>query len=309
MRQAPKLGLGTVQFGMDYGVSNQHGQCPPEEVERILGHAAKGNFVVLDTAAAYGASEATLGKCLPPDHAFRVVTKAPPLKCPEATQSAVEMLFENFERSLERLGQKSVHGLLVHRGNDLMGPGGQAVWQGMERLRDMGRVTRIGASAYCAEEIETLIDCYPLEIIQTPFNAFDQSLGESGCLQRLKNSGVEIHVRSAFLQGVLLMAPDDLPDHLAPAHPALEAWRNELAKHGLSPLEGALAFVRQWPAIDVMVLGVTRTAELLEIERAASVPIPKAIDWSQFAVRDPAIIDPRSWPTVRQDAQQGDHAA
>ena len=77
-----KLGLGTVQFGMNYGMSNLRGRTPPAEVDHILRLAADNGVQVLDTAAVYGDSEVVLGKLLAPDHDFRIVTKIPGFKTP-----------------------------------------------------------------------------------------------------------------------------------------------------------------------------------------------------------------------------------
>lgn len=304
-----RFGLGTAQFGLDYGVSNRRGQCPPGEARKILRQAAKSGFDVLDTAAAYGSSEATLGRILEPGHGFDIVTKTPPLESHRGTQTAAEHLTRAFTHSLVRLRQKSVHGLLVHNADDLLGPEGGAIWSAMEGLRERGRVSRIGASVYGPDEADALLARFPLQIIQTPFNVFDQRLTASGCLGRLKRRGVEVHVRSAFLQGLLLMPPEETPDHLAPARPPLRDWRTAMAALGLSPLEGAIGFLRQTPAIDAVVLGVTCRDELLEIARALEVTIPPGIGWTQFALDEPDIIDPRYWPPAPGAASSTENAA
>ena len=304
-----KLGLGTAQFGMDYGVSNRRGQCPPREIGEILDHARELGVTVIDTAAAYGSSEEALGQCLGEGHGFEIVTKLPPIEPAPCAESAKRMVWSYFERSLTRLGQQAVHALLVHRAADLIGAKGASVWSAMRELRDEGLVARIGASVYGAADIEALLEHFSPDLIQLPFNILGQDVAQSGWLARLKEQGVEIHARSAFLQGALLMDPATLPPHLANAAAWLESWRRAMAVEGLDPIAGALACVRARPEIDVIVAGVTCASELREIAAAAARPLPSGIDWSRFALEDAAITDPRNWPPAPGQAVQAEHAA
>ena len=304
-----KLGLGTAQFGMDYGVSNRRGQCPPDEIREILDAARELGLTVIDTAATYGASEEALGQCLDAGHGFEIVTKLPPIEPALCAESAKRMVWSYFERSLARLGQQAVHGLLVHRAADLMGPKGASVWSAMQELRDEGLVTRIGASVYDAADIEALLEDFSPDLIQLPFNILGQGVAQGGWLARLKQRGVEIHARSAFLQGALLMDPATLPPHLADAAAWLESWRQAMAVEGLDAIAGALACVRARPEIDVIVAGVTCAGELREIAAAAARPLPAGVDWSQFALKDVAITDPRNWPAASGEPVRAEHAA
>src|SRR4051812_3179320 len=102
-----KLGLGTAQFGLPYGISNRLGQTPESEVEKILNYAKLCQIQVLDTATAYGTSESVIGRRLTQDHSFKIVTKVPKGSLPYQLSSIVQ-------KSLERMDQPSVYGLLLH---------------------------------------------------------------------------------------------------------------------------------------------------------------------------------------------------
>ena len=89
---AVRLGLGSAQFGLDYGVTNLRGQTTPADVAELLRIAGHAGVRVIDTAPAYGSSEETIGACLPSEHHFRIVTKTPVFECKRIGQSEVRIL-------------------------------------------------------------------------------------------------------------------------------------------------------------------------------------------------------------------------
>ncbi|HEV7603963.1 MAG TPA: aldo/keto reductase [Candidatus Limnocylindrales bacterium] len=291
-----RIGLGTAQFGLDYGISNRSGRVTPDEGRRILALAATAGVRVIDTAAAYGDAEARLGRWLPKDHPFSIVTKlSRPSGEPPPTSTAGGVV-DAVHRSLERLRTTRVHGLLAHDPADLLGPDGSELWRAMESVRDAGAVDRIGASVYSAWEIDALLERYPLELVQVPLNVLDQRLVRSGHLAQLKAAGVEVHARSAFLQGLLLMDPaGHLDRHFDPARGAIGAFQSAARATGRSPLQAAVAYALSVPEVDVAVFGVTRADEFAEILSAEATPLPQ--DWfAPFALEDERILNPSMWP-------------
>jgi aryl-alcohol dehydrogenase-like predicted oxidoreductase len=292
-----KIGLGTAQFGLDYGISNSSGQVDEGEVGDIIAVAERAGVRVIDTAAAYGDAEERLGRALPPDHRFRIVTKLPRL--PEATVGdAVEGWTRNaFATSLSRLAVATVDGLLIHHAGDLLGPRGPRLWSALEALQGYGRVGKIGASIYTARDLDALLDRFPLQLVQAPVNVFDQRLLASGHLTRLKSAGIEVHARSVFLQGLLLMEPDQLGDtHFDPVRRPLADFQAAARAADRTPLEAAVSFVMSIDAVDAAVVGVSDAAQLAEI--IAGAEPTEALDWYRpFALDDEQILDPWRWPT------------
>jgi aryl-alcohol dehydrogenase-like predicted oxidoreductase len=289
-----RLGLGTAQFGSDYGISHFRGRPTREEVKIILEEAARFEIDLIDTAAAYGDAEEILGDCLPINKKFKVVTKLMPLNRCSNPGNVSGWIHKSINASLQNLQMKSVFGLLVHHTADLLGPHGDDVYSELLKLKKDGLVDRIGLSAYSGEQIDTILDRYKIDLIQIPLNVFDQRLIVGGQLQRLQNSSVEIHVRSIFLQGLLLMRPSDLPPNLFSLRPALLSWREELKSLNLTPAQGAFAFAKSLN-VDAIIIGVQNIEQLNKNNLDFTFSQGKLVNFCNYAVNDNMIIDPSNW--------------
>jgi len=291
-----KIGLGTVQFGMDYGVSNQDGMTPPSEVSAILQYAWANDITLLDTAAAYGNCEDILGQTIPANSSFKVVTKTPIFSNQKIKNQDATDLLNAFHNSLRKLNQPSLYGLLVHHSGDLLKDDGEYLWNAMRGLKDQGFVEKIGASVYSPLEIDGLVDRYPLDLIQLPLNVFDQRMLITGQLQHLKSRGIEIHSRSVFLQGLLLMAQEDAPSYFDNIKSHMKRYRDEMEKQGITPIKAALAFVFNLTEIDSIIIGVNNKKHLEEIVLAsACIGTLNKTDFSPYAIMEEHIINPSLW--------------
>jgi aryl-alcohol dehydrogenase-like predicted oxidoreductase len=291
-----KLGLGTAQFGMEYGRFNRQGRPALEAVAAILRRAGELGFSTIDTAALYSESEAVLGQTLPRDHVFRIVTKTP--RFGAARIGAVEegALRAAFQSSRAKLRQDRLYGLLAHDSNDLLTEGGGRLLDAMMDLKRRGEVEKIGASVYAIRQIEALLARGGLDLIQAPMNVLDQRLIDSGALRELASRGIELHLRSAFLQGLLLADPAALPPYFSAARPALEAFQRAARRAGRAPVQAALAFLMSRPEADTVLVGVD---SLVQLEEMVSGPLdPLDIDYRAFRVTDEHILDPSSWPAA-----------
>lgn len=293
-----KLGLGTAQFGSNYGISNRTGRVPAEEVRLILEEAGAAGVQYLDTAFLYGQSEEVLGRALPGAHNFRIVTKTQ--KFPDSRIDAGDgaKLVDSFGLSLLRLRQPAVYALLIHSAQDLLKPGGEHLFEAILQLRIQKRVAKVGVSIYSGDEIERILDRFPIDIIQIPINVFDQRLISGKQLEHLKAREVEIHARSIFLQGLLLMAPEQIPSYFEPMRNYFSEFHREMARHDITPLEGALVFIRQHSEIDVAVVGVSAVEEFRQILAAAEKLQQRQIDFSRFAYANKKFLDPSRWEIV-----------
>lgn len=287
-----RLALGTVQFGLPYGIANQAGQVSRLEVKAMLQLASVNGINTLDTAIAYGESETCLGEI--GLQGFNLVTKLPAL--PDACPDVSIWVREQVAASLSRLGVTAVYGLLLHRSEQLLGPNGTVLYQSLQELKENGQVQKVGVSIYAPSELEMLIPQYRFDLVQAPFNLVDRRLYNTGWLHRLKDDSVEVHTRSAFLQGLLLMAQTAVPSKFVPWNALWQKWHQWLADHDVSAVEACLAFSLSFPEIDRVVVGADSVSQLAQIVGAASIQTPS--DLPALQCEDENLINPAYWPTL-----------
>ena len=284
-----KLALGTVQFGLPYGVSNSNGQTPMKEAARIIDLARKSGVTLLDTAVAYGESEFRLGQI--GVDSFDVVTKLPPL--PENCCEVKKWVEEQVQESLERLCLNRLHGLLLHSPAQLLSSNGYQLFAALSDLKQRGLVERIGISIYSPSELDTILPLHPVDLVQAPFNPIDRRLIDSGWLQKLHAAGIEIHVRSVFLQGLLLMPLDQIPTKFSRWSPLWKKWHDWLSQNGISPQAACLAFAKSFREIDQIIVGVESHQQLKELLDAMKLPTPAA--FPPIESNDLELINPSYW--------------
>ncbi|MDX2019983.1 MAG: aldo/keto reductase [Deltaproteobacteria bacterium] len=298
------LGLGTVAFGLDYGISNRNGRTPIDEAARVLQRAEAAKLRVVDTASLYGQSELTLGHAMPRPHNFLIVTKTPKFG-PALASDSVDRLVQAFERSRQLMQVGQVYGLLIHQATDLLCEGSEKLIEAMQSLQDAKLVTRIGMSVYDPATTLQILQRHGtqwLNLIQLPFNVFDQRFLNTEALEKLQEAKAEIHARSPFLQGLLLMDPKNVAPYFDPWASHLERYRAVVAELGLSPLSASLGFSLNTPFVHHTITGACRLSELDELIVAAqgANAHPHLFEaLSSFKHTELALIDPQRWPAVR----------
>jgi aryl-alcohol dehydrogenase-like predicted oxidoreductase len=249
-----KIALGTVQFGLNYGVTNSEGQVSLDEVGSMLELAKQGGVSVIDTAIAYGDSETTLGQFdLSP---FSVVSKIPSRK------NYSESIEKSVSESLKRLNIDSLYGVMLHDEGDVFSENNKLLNE-LRSLQEQGLIQRVGASFYSPEIAFKAIDEGIVDIIQVPGNQLDSRFCQYGVFDKAVSKNVEVHVRSLFLQGLLA-----INDHKRPIsfqkHPDLIKYDKYAKESGLSNLELALLYLEQTEDIDIGVLGFVNAQQLKE---------------------------------------------
>ena len=288
-----KIALGSVQFGIPYGVSNNEGKTSKKQALSILNFAQKKGIRTIDTAPSYGDSERVLGKLFEGEE-WDITTKTLPFNSKSINEEQIEQLRSVFRESLVSLHKKSIYGLLVHSCNDLLKPGGEKIFREMERLREIGMVKKIGVSAYSSKQIAAILGKFNIDLIQLPINILDQRLVSGGQLTRLKNHGVEIHARSVFLQGLLLMSPNNIPSWFDPVRGVLESFHKEAKKRNMSVLQLALSFVQSINEVDKIIVGINTLEHLYEVMSATSMRV-NITEFSNISIDDPSFLNPANW--------------
>ncbi|PJZ79424.1 aldo/keto reductase [Leptospira meyeri] len=291
-----KIGLGTVQFGMDYGVSNQTGKTNQAEVNLILNKALELGIRKLDTAYLYGDSESVLGQNQKELNGFEVITKTRKFGYTAFTKDDAKLIRESFLESLSRLKLKKVYGLMFHDSSDLLKENSGYLWDELVSLKAEGKVTKIGVSVYSPNQTAEILKKYPIEIIQFPLNIYDHSFLQNGFLSKLKKLDIEIHVRSVFLQGLALMPSNELPAYFKSVKNHIHECQEMLRSRGITLLEVALDFIKSVQEVDFAILGINNTSQLLEIfDSYYSEKNFGGIDYSKFAIFDENITNPSKW--------------
>lgn len=285
-----KLALGTAQFGLNYGIANAAGQVTADAAGKILARARAAGMDTIDTAIAYGQSEERLGEV--GVNGWHVVSKLPAV--PDDCTDVQAWVVENVAASLSRLKLSQLRAVLLHRPGQLLGVHGRHLYQALLKLKEIGKVEKIGISIYEPNELDELSEHYSFDLVQAPFNAFDRRLLTSGWMDRLHVEGVEIHVRSAFLQGLLLSDVGAMPEGFKRWEPLWLPWRSWVTDSGLTPLQAALGHVMSFPEIDRVVVGVDSLVQLNEILECAEFEPLRAP--AAIATADHDLLNPARWP-------------
>lgn len=299
-----KLGLGTVQFGLPYGISNSKGLIDVRTVHEILDYGL--DFVeTLDTAAAYGESEKRIGSYLKRlnsegrKHSYRLVTKLPPIDGDNISDSVLKEARNIFESSLSNLSVNQLHGLLIHNSDDLLKPGCEKLYELMLSFKDRKLVKKVGVSVYSPEQLAKILEKHPIDLVQVPLSIFDQRFIESNTLQSLKQGGVEVHVRSIFTQGLIFLDPSQLRGSLTKHKKFLTSFRDELARLNMTPLEAVFQFlIEKSGFIDCVIIGSCAKQELFETYHCLkSVESSPNQDFNpdKWSSNDESLINPSKW--------------
>jgi aryl-alcohol dehydrogenase-like predicted oxidoreductase len=284
-----RLALGTAQFGLPYGIANQEGQVTRSGAKAMLHLAAANGIDTLDTAIAYGESEACLGEV--GTQGFKLVTKLPAV--PDGCDDVRGWVQGQVAASLARLDVSAVYGLLLHRPEQLLEAGGRALYQILQGLKETGQVQKVGVSVYAPSELEELTPRYRFDLIQAPFNLVDRRLHATGWLQRLKDEGIEIHTRSAFLQGLLLMPQATRPEKFASWAELWSTWHDWLSRHSISAVQACLAFPLSFSEIDRVLVGADSVSQLGQIITAVTSAAP--VDLPDLHCEAENLINPARW--------------
>ena len=295
-----RLSIGTVQFGLHYGVTNHHGQVSPIDAARILGVAKTAGISALDTAVAYGNSEQRLGSIGVAE--WQVTSKLP--AAPPSVRTSTEAYrwaLDSLTGSLSRLRVPKLHALLFHRPADVIGPFGEALLSAALELKQQGVIGKVGYSIYSPRELDQLHNVFWPDVVQAPFNILDRSLEDTGWLQRLAENGTEIQCRSVFLQGVLIAHPQHRPAYFDQWSELWDEWDEWLAANGQSALEICLRFVLSRARISRIVVGidsVDQLEQLITCIRHSEFDTECISSLPEFLHNpDPRLTDPSRWPT------------
>ena len=281
-----KITLGTVQFGINYGISNKNGIPSDSELSSIFETAKKVGIKYLDTAKSYGNSEDRIGKLS--NNEFHIISKFPNVSNQEELRTV-------FLETLIKLNATSIYGYLAHNADVLIE--NLALWNVLLELKKEGKINKIGYSLYHPEQLDKLIAMNLIpDLVQLPYSILDRKFESK--FELLKSFGTEIHVRSVFLQGLYFMNPAELPEKLKPMQHILNEFQNYCFNENVSAAEVALNYVILNPKIDQVVLGIENAEQLQE-------NINLVLNWKSnsslfskieaIEIKDKSLLNPVNW--------------
>jgi aryl-alcohol dehydrogenase-like predicted oxidoreductase len=305
-QQTAELVLGTAQLGLAYGAANTRGQPDEGQAQLILRAAANAGVRWIDTAAAYGTSEARVGAYLPAGSQCRVVTKLSPLDELDeeaAIAAVIRAVDTSVRRSCHRLRTDRLDALLLHRAHHLTWRDG-AIWRRLKMLRDSGEIFDLGVSVYTPEEALAALASPCVRHLQLPFNLLDWRWRHSGVVEAIAaRSDVTVHVRSVYLQGLLAAGaqarwPTITGVDAAALTFTLFHLARELKRDSVADL--CLAYARAQDWIDGVVVGMEHSSQL-----ALNLALFKrpALTWDEAAYVERSLprapeqlLNPAQWP-------------
>ena len=281
-----KIALGTVQWGMNYGISNSNGVPTDNELHRIFTRMREVRIDTLDTAISYGNAEKRLGDFVSTSH--KIISKANAL---DSHRTIKEQCLE----SLENTRQLKLEGYLLHNAKPLLE--NNLLWDELRELVKMGLVEKIGFSVYDPLDLEKILNKGIIpDIVQLPFNILDRRF--LPFFDKLNALGSEIHVRSVFLQGLLIKAFHDSPEDFKRWETHWKIYRAWINENKMSPIEACIRHVLSYDSIDKIIIGVTNLQELNEIISAQNRnPVNAPLELS---IVNEELINPLEWPITKQ---------
>ena len=282
-----RIVLGGAQLGLPYGILNGGETLSREEVARILDTAVDHGIDSIDTAIAYGQSESIIGETS--QNRFKIISKLPPL--PVDISNVSEWVHSQVQGSLSRLKCTSLDALLLHRPQDLTGAQGAELYAAIGSLMAEKMIHRFGVSIYSPDDLEGIIGTFDIHVVQAPLNVFDHRI--LGVTDQLSALNIEVHVRSVFLQGVLVASPKDRPQRFEPWSEHFSLFDEWVRSSGVSAMACCLGFALQQPGIAKLVIGTTSAESLDEIMTSIPNSVLEVPTHLQSSVEQ--LIDPRFW--------------
>ena len=282
-----KLVLGSTQIGMDYGYANNRriSQVEFRKIEKLV-HKSKIKFI--DTAKSYGSSEKVIGNSKLKK--LNIITK---IKLPNKNNISIKnWVSSEVLDSINVLKVKKLYGVLIHDYKDLLGKSGREYLHSLQELKKKKIINKIGISIYDPKEIKEILKFWKPDIIQFPFNIFDNRILNSKLIAILKKFKIKMYARSVFLQGTLIDDSSSFRFKKKYKH-LFSKFKNWCSKNNISKIQACLHFIKQYKKIDYLVVGFNNynhLKEIIDVFKRKQIIIP-----NKFSTNDINLIDPRRW--------------
>ena len=282
--------LGSAQFGLNYGISNKNGKVELIEIEKILETAKLSGIDTIDTAMVYGDSEKKLGSI--GVNKWKIISKIPSNDITDKFEFD-NFLEKNVEKTLKNLKLDSIHCLLVHDTSKLIEINQIFAIESIQRLKDRKLIKHFGFSISSEDELDFILKAHQPDIIQLPTNIFDRRFLKDKYIHKIKKKKIDIHSRSIFLQGLLLLKNKKIPKYFDQWIKHFNELENFTYNNKISKLQACIYFINKCKEVNNVVIGVEKNFQLIEILKELNTD--KDYDFPQFDIIDDKILNPSNW--------------
>ncbi len=282
-----KIILGSANFSNNYGILNK--KLDKDKISNILKLAKKINIHGIDTSPSYGSSEKILGKI---NNNFLIYSKVPKFRQKLKKDQIKKKIYKIMNSSLKNLRKSCTKGVLLQDANILLSKNGDIIYKTLKEIKMNGLTKNIGISIYDFNSMKKILKKYKFDFVQVPFNLFNRDLISSKALSFLKKKNIEIHVRSIFLQGILLLNKKKLPSRLKKLNNVFIKYKNYIKRKNINSLEYNLDFILSHK-IDKIVIGVSSVKDLKEIINYKFSAQKKI--FPHFIIKNKKLINPTYW--------------
>ena len=284
-----KIILGSANFNQIYGITKNF--IKKKEIKRSFNLALKNNIRIIDTSPFYNKSEKIIG--LLNNDKFKIISKIPKIPRNIKKKNIKKWVKLKVSNSLKNLKIKKFECLLLHNVDSLLSKNGNEIYKNIKNMKTIGLTNKIGISIYDFNILDKILKKFKFDLIQAPFNILDQRLVTTGWLKKLKKRKIKVYVRSIFLQGILLLKHNQLPEKLKKLNKNLIIWENWLKKNKFKPLQVCISFVLNQRQLDGIVVGYNNKNQLNQILKQKKMKSSFSIP--NLNIRNRKLIDPRKW--------------
>lgn len=259
-----KMCLGTVQFGMKYGINNKYGQPTKQDVFEMIDISIERGIRILDTASAYGEAEELIGEYLSKrknENNIQVISKLRPNLIELETLSVENVILKEIETSIKKMNIEKLDGYLLHTPQNFYD---KRIIESLIKAKEKNLISNMGVSVYEYEDAINVVNSDYIDYIQIPYSIFDQRIDTEEFFESAKKNNVKIFARSAFLQGLITMDPRQIPKNLEEVKHYLDIYDLIIQDYGISRIQGAILYVYDNPNVDYLVFGVDNKNQLVE---------------------------------------------
>jgi hypothetical protein len=284
-----KIILGSANYEQAYGVKRNI--IKKYEIRKLFKFAFRNKIKTIDTSPLYNKSEKIIGSLN--NNRFKIISKIPKTPRNIKKKNIKKWLKHNAKDSLKNLKIKKFDCLLLHNADILLSKNGDEIYKSLKNMKEISMTRKIGISIYDFNQLNKILKRFKFDLIQAPLNILDQRLIQTGWLKELKKRKIEVHARSIFLQGILLLKHNQLPKKLKQLNKNWIKWEAWLKKNKLSPLQACLSFVFNQHQLDGIVLGFNNTKQLKQILKLKKVK--SNLSLPVLNIKNKKLIDPRTW--------------